>query len=246
MTSAELIMPVCKGTLWIVDRSCEIYNRLWCLYEAYKFVIDVRNDKEYKFDVYTPVEDKDFDGTYGAVGITDGYIPSDHDNLFLKTERESKFPLDRVLQAIIKLDINHSLISDEEDRKFILNTIAGQSVEKPILDNHKKYEEFNHVFKSLFLAPMMERIKKDVKDKTVVDGYSAILNSLRPRNIHIKLNNNSELDDAYYQKIVNINLPSTIEEFRIFFHGRYHVDGKEVKELENYTPIGRCFLNIYL
>jgi hypothetical protein len=185
------------------------------------------------------VEDEDVDVMYGAVEITDGYIPSDHDNLLLKRERESKFPLDRVLK-VIELDIKQTqqcVTSVVEDRKFILNTIAGQSVEEPILDNHTKYEEFNDVLKSLFLAPMMERIKNDVKDKTVVDRCLAILKSLRPNNYDIKLNNNSELDDANYQKIININLPSKVQEVRTIFHGRYHVDGKEVKELENYKGL---------
>ena len=237
VTSVELIKSVCDGTLWIFDRSCEMYNRLWCLYEAYTSVTFVRNDKEYKFDVYTPLEDKDIDGTYGAVGITDGYIPSDHCDSNLKKERETNFPLDRVLlQAIMNLDIKLSLTSNEEDRKFILNNIAGQSVEEPILDNDIKYEGFNNVVKSLFLAPMMERIQKD-KDKTDVDRCLAIMNSIRPRKKYIYLSNNSGLDDAYTQKIFNMKLPSTIEEVRIFFQGRYHVDGKKVQELENYKGL---------
>ena len=207
-------MPVCNGTLWIIDKSCVIYSRSWCLYEAYKSVTFVRNDKEYKFDVYTPVEDKDIDGTYGAVGITDGYITSDHSNLLLKKERESKFPLDRVLKFIMELDIKKSKATVENDRKIILNNITGQSVEEPILDNHIKYEEFNNVVKSLFLAPMMERIQKD-KDKTDVDRCLAIINSIRSRKKYIYLSNNSELDDANTQ----------------------NVDGKKVQELENYKGL---------
>lgn len=215
-----------------------MYNRSWCLYNAYKSVTFVRNDRQYKFDVYTPVEDKDFDGTYGAVGITDGYIPSDHSNLLLKRERESKFPLDRVLQAIMELDIKKSKVSIRNDRKIILNEIAGQSVDEPILNDHIKYDEFNNLLKSIFLAPMIERMKKDVKDKTV-----AILKSLLPNNIHIELKNNSELDHANYQNMININLPSTVEEVRIFFQGRYHVDGKKVQELENYKGLPRESVN---
>jgi hypothetical protein len=90
---------------------------------------------------------------------------------------------------------------------------------------------------------MIERIKKDVKDKTVVHRCLAILESLRPNNIHIELKNNSELDDANYQNIININLPSTVEEVRIFFQGRYHVDGKKVQELENYKGLPRESVN---
>ena len=134
-------MSVCNGTLWIVDRSCLMYTRLWCLYEAYKSMNFVRNDREYKFDVYTPVDDKDSDGTsYGAVGITDGYIPSDHGTSLLKTERESKFPLDRVLKIIMELDIKKSLITVEQDRKFILNSIAGQSIEEVREDGNEVKE----------------------------------------------------------------------------------------------------------
>ena len=223
----ERIMSVCKGTLWIVDRSFLVYNRLWCLYEAYKSTIDVAKNREHKFDVYTAVKDKDVDRRYGAVGITDGYIPSDHGNSLLKTERELKFPLDRVLEHhIIRLDIKKSVTTVEEDRKYILNKIAGQSI-----------DEFNNVLKSVLLAPMMERIKKEVQNKATVDCCLEILKSLRPGIIDIKLNNNSVLDDVNYQKIKNINLPSTIEEVRIIFQGRYHVDGNEVKELENYKGL---------
>jgi hypothetical protein len=190
------------------------------------------------------VEDKDFDGTYGAVGITDGYIPSDHGDLNLKKERESKFPLDRVLKFIMELDIKKSKTTVEEDRKFILNKITGQSVEEElILDNHFKYEEFNNVLKSLFLAPMMERIEKDVKNKTDVDRCLAIMKSIRPINIYIKASNNSVLDDANSQKIINMKLPSTVEEVRTFFQGRYHVDGKKVQELENYKGLPRESVN---
>ena len=97
--------------------------------------------------------------------------------------------------------------------------------------------------KSLFLAPMMERIEKDVKNKTDVDRCLAIMNSIRPSNIYIKASNNSVLDDANSQKIINMKLPSTVEEVRTFFQGRYHVDGKKVQELENYKGLPRESVN---
>jgi hypothetical protein len=123
-------MSICEGTVSILDAECVVYSRIWCIFELFKSVMDYNSN--YELDVYTEI-----DGDR-AVGITHGYIPSDlkyNKKSFKKKRRESKFPLDRILQAT-NVDVKQAQASIESDRRIILNTITGRSVDDEVLESH--------------------------------------------------------------------------------------------------------------
>ena len=139
-------MSICEGTVSILDAGCIVYSRIWCIFELFKSVMNGDNSN-YEFDVYTEIE---IDGDSGAVGITHSYIPSDYESSYYKMLRESKFPLDRILQAI-NVDVKQAQASVESDRKFILNTITGLSVDDAVMDDHANYDELNNILRGIFV-----------------------------------------------------------------------------------------------
>ena len=101
-------MEISKGTVSILDKECEVYSRIWCIYELYKSLMDKKAD--YKFDVYT---EHDWEYNYeskggpkdsgDAIGLIYGFIDDDIQlgsaNPIFKSLRESQFPLERILKA---------------------------------------------------------------------------------------------------------------------------------------------------
>jgi hypothetical protein len=143
-------MSICEGTVSILDAGCVVYSRIWCIFELFKSMMG--DNSNYEFDIYTEI-----DGDKGAVGITHGYIRSDHGHSHTKKHRESTFPLDRILQST-NVDIKQAQASVESDRKFILNTITGLSLDDAVVNDHDKYDELNNILWGIFVAPALERI----------------------------------------------------------------------------------------
>ena len=146
-------MSICQGTISILDVECVVYSRIWCIFELFKSMIG--DNSNYEFDIYTEI-----DRDRGAAGITHGYIPEDRTIEVYKKQRQSKFPLDRILQAT-NVDVQHAKASVESDRTFILNTITGRSVDDAVVDDHDKYDELNNTLRGIFVAPALERIIKE-------------------------------------------------------------------------------------
>ena len=112
-----------EGTISVVDERCETYKRIWCLFEL--FISTTKNGDDYKLDMYTEWHHEDiWDKKRDAVGITDGYIEMDGEMPSFKMLRESKFPEDRLLQAI-NIDVTKSNASRQEDLVHIKNAITG-------------------------------------------------------------------------------------------------------------------------
>ena len=182
-------MSICEGTVSILDAGCVIYNRIWCIFELFKSVMG--DNSNYEFDVYTEI-----DGDRGAVGITHGLIPSDEGESFNKQYRESKFPLDRILQAT-KVDVKHAQASVESDRRIILNTITGQPVDDDVVDNHAKYDELNNVLRGIFVTPALERIIKDMDvDINTITRCLDIVKAYNTKIIDLDLEDCSRFNDV--------------------------------------------------
>jgi len=172
-------------------------------------------DCKYVFDVYTEIDgDK-------AVGITHGYIPSDRergDNLMSsrKKERESKFPMDRILQSI-NVDVKKAQASMESDRKFILNTITGRSFEDKVLDNDAKYDELNNILRGIFVTPALERIIKE-RDADTINRCLEIVKVCNARIIDLDLQRCSSFNDIVAINLAD-SLPHTLTEFKLLSRG---------------------------
>jgi len=162
----------------------------------------------YEFDIYTEI-DRDI----GAVGITHAYSSSDHGNPSVKKRRESKFPLDRILQAT-NVDVKQAEASVESDRTFILNTITGRSVDDQVVDDyHDKYVELNNIMRGIFVAPVLERIIKE-KDEDTIIRCLEIVKASNSRIINLNLIRCSRFDDDILIKLVD-SLPLTLTYFRL-------------------------------
>jgi hypothetical protein len=198
-------MSICEGTVSILDAECVVYSRIWCIFELFKSVMG--DNSNYEFDVYTEIV-----GGSGAVGITHGYIPSDYRNPYSKKRRESKFPLDRILQAT-DVDVKHAKASVESDRKLILNTITGRSVDDAVVDDHDKYDELNNILRGIFVAPALERIIKE-KDVHTITRCLDIVKASNARFIDLHLRDCSKLKDNILIKLAD-SLPPSLTEFRL-------------------------------
>ena len=181
--------------------------RIWCIFELFKSVMGSKVNSRYEFDVYTEI-----DGDKGAVGITHGLIPSDYGWSANKKFRESKFPLDRILQAT-NVDIKHAKASVESDRRFILNTITGQSEVDDVLDNHANYDELNDILRGIFVTPSLDRIIKET-DVNTITRCLEIVKACNAKTIDLELLRCSRFDDTILIKLAD-SLPPTLAEFRL-------------------------------
>ena len=201
-------MSICEGTVSILDAGCIVYSRIWCIFELFKSVMNGDNSN-YEFDVYTEIE---IDGDSGAVGITHSYIPSDYESSYYKMLRESKFPLDRILQAT-NVDVKQAQASVESDRKFILNTITGLSVDDAVMDDHANYDELNNILRGIFVIPALERIIKETADVHTITRCLEIVKTSNARIIELDLRHCSNFDDNLLIKLVDSLPSSTLTEF---------------------------------
>ena len=195
-------MSICEGTVSILDAGCVVYSRIWCIFELFKSVMS--GNINYEFDVYT-----ERDGGSGAVGITHGFIPSDSADSYCKKLRETEFPLDRILQAT-KVDVKQAEASVESDRKFILNTITGQSVDDAVVDDHANYDDLNNILRGIFVTPALERIIKE-KDVSTIRRCLDIVKASNARMIDLDC---SKFDDDLIIKLAD-SLPPTVTDFRL-------------------------------
>jgi len=200
-------MSICEGTVSILDAGCVVYSRIWCIFELFKSVMG--ENSNYEFDIYTEIDgDK-------AVGITHGYTSRDK-NSSTKKSRESEFPLDRILKAT-NVDVKQAQASVESDRRFILNTITGQSVDDAVVDNHANYDELNNILRGVFVTPALERIIKE-KDIDIISRCLEIVKIYNANVIILDLQYCSRFNDDILMKLTD-NLPLTLTEFSLWSRG---------------------------
>ena len=218
-------MSICEGTISIIDPNCKIYTRIWCIYELYKSVME--NDRKYEFDIYTKIDDDDNNNNNNdnnnnkAVGITHGYLLSDKkrgDDIksYTKKQRESKYPLDNILQSI-NVDIKDAESSIESDRNYILNIITGQSKSKKICNQHNNYDTLNDILRGIFITPVIDRIIKE-KDINIINQCLYILKLSNSKIINIDVRDCIKFDNTLLTNLID-NLPLQIIDFTLMFHG---------------------------
>jgi hypothetical protein len=167
-------------------------------------------NSSYEFDVYTEI-----DGDIGAVGITHGCTSRDK-NSSTKKSRESEFPLDRILKAT-NVDVKQAQASVESDRRFILNTITGQSVDDAVVDDDANYDELNNILRGVFVTPALERIIKE-KDIDTISRCLDIVQAYNANVIILDLQYCSRFNDDILMKLID-SLPLTLTEFSLWSRG---------------------------
>jgi len=138
-SSFRRAMNLAVGTLSILDRHFVCYSRIWCDYEVWVSIHQKRDEGDdlapYLYDVYTATGDM-------AVGLTDGPAQIDKGNIEMQSIREREFPIEMSKMAL-NIRLQNGKASRESDRRHILNSIVGTSLDAQPPEQHPKYDELN-------------------------------------------------------------------------------------------------------
>eukprot|EP00928_Gymnodinium_smaydae_P046132 TRINITY_DN30732_c0_g1_i1.p1 TRINITY_DN30732_c0_g1~~TRINITY_DN30732_c0_g1_i1.p1 ORF type:complete len:500 (+),score=80.49 TRINITY_DN30732_c0_g1_i1:104-1603(+) len=117
----QSILSMAKGTVVVVDKAAQIFNRVWCLSEMLASVqrCDLQRERPFLFDVYTCQE-----GMRRAVGLTTGIAACDTD-MSAKLTRERQFPL-QLLERAMEVNVQRAQARSEEERRCILNSLLNE------------------------------------------------------------------------------------------------------------------------
>ena len=222
-------MEISKGTVSILDKECEVYRRMWCIYELYKSLMDKKVD--YKFDVYTEYVwevNEELSGEYyfkdcgDAIGLIDEFIDGDNysgnPNPVFKSVREYQFPLERILKASA-IDIKKAVASEARDEKYIKNAITNQNEDDDPPEHHDNYEKLNNLIRGFFVSSSLERILKDESiesDRKSI--YFNILKQSSAKVISLNMQRHTSFDDSVATQLA-VSLPSTIISFTFYSDG---------------------------
>lgn len=136
-------LEVAEGVVCVVDSNASFVSRVWPIFEISAAVNCATTQpgrmRKY-FDVYTALGQ----GSHpNAVGMTDGLAEVDDKSEVKKMRRELLFPR-ALLWALVSLTLETGKASTEDDRRFILNTIAGRSnIALLPFTKHASYASFN-------------------------------------------------------------------------------------------------------
>jgi hypothetical protein len=142
-----------EGVLCVVDSNAAFVSRAWPIFEVSAALscdsAEPGRMRKY-FDIYTALGHEGCQPA--AVGITDGVADVDTFSELKKMRRELQFPR-ALLWALVGLTIETSSASTEDDRRFILNTIAGRSnVALLPFTKHASYAAFNADMRGFFAS----------------------------------------------------------------------------------------------
>jgi len=178
-TSFRKAIQLAAGTVSVLDREAVCYTRVWCGYEVYvslqaaseksqaaKESSQATKESRYRYDMYTYVGPDAGDGEHCAVGITDGLAEADKwegraekywwENKFW---REKFFPA-ALAHGALSFRVQRAEATAEEDRRHVLNAIAGQ----PNLEAQPPAE-----------SPLFEDVNEKLRGRFSLDTWRAAL-----------------------------------------------------------------------
>lgn len=204
-TSFHKAIRLTSGTLSVVDKGGEIYQRIWCHYEAHVTLQDSRNG--YKWDVYTT-------GGFGgdAAGVTDGLAENDGGNFGRMKQRESPFPLE-LSQKSLQLAIEDAKASEDDDRKHILNAMIGRKgddLDAPPPKSHDNYRALNTMIRAKFAAAALRKAYNSSSVTATVAPFLAALKAGRMRELHLVLEGCEGFDKGAAAALAQ-SMPSGLE-----------------------------------
>jgi len=130
-TSFYKAMRLSKGTVSVIDDNGECFGRIWCIFELYHSLVDIK--RRYTYDMYTYFEHSWVGKRQGqgshesrkAVGITEGLSASDH-TAQDKHNRERHFPRSLIQQGL-NVDCRTSKATMLGDKDRILKQIGDKA-----------------------------------------------------------------------------------------------------------------------
>ena len=143
-------MQLARGTVSVVDKGGQIYQRIWCGYEAYVTLMESKPG--YCWDVYTA-------GCFGGVaaGVTDGLAENDNGQVGRKKRREEPFPLALARQSL-GITVETSSASVEDDRKHILNSMVGaDDLDAIPPQSDPRYDDLNGLIRAKFASATLRK-----------------------------------------------------------------------------------------
>merc|ERR1740129_960366 len=176
-TSFYKAMSLADGVLLILDSRNEMldtgpatpFTRVWCCFEESVAVGDTSREARLLLDIATTRRVST--GRVASVVLVDGlsgeeaelekkfekidYFTTEGGGWTEKSMRESVFPVE-VLRSGLKVDIFESSASMAEDKRHILNSIAGRPAEELDQEPHKDSKEYdlvNDTLSGIFAAP---------------------------------------------------------------------------------------------
>lgn len=201
-------MKLAKGTVCVIDRDCSLLEHLWCLMDIYLAFEKKKKDNNYKLDFYTMHNES-------AVGLTDGLIHRDSNNLAKKLKRESNFSIELVEKAL-QVDVE-KLVYDKNKfyERFLKNAITGIPRNDKVEENHENYGIFNKVLKGIFVSASLDLLLKNNPTSAKLQECFEILNTYKPVIISLDL---SKVEVDVTNNLFE-SLPSSIKEIYINFDG---------------------------
>jgi len=174
-------MKVAKGrTITILDKKGIVFSRIWCIFELYLTLVDSQvrkageSSKDRLWAVYTAHShtykhpEMDVEEERKALGIISGGATTDRGNPFNISAREAEFPYD-LIEKSLSIQVEVAEASVEDDRRHILNSIVGRSIEdiddEP-LTAHDNYVQLNNSLRGTFAsstASLRGAVEKDDK-----------------------------------------------------------------------------------
>mmetsp|Transcript_38984 Transcript_38984/g.97995 ORF Transcript_38984/g.97995 Transcript_38984/m.97995 type:complete len:462 (-) Transcript_38984:86-1471(-) len=147
------------GVVSVVDENGICFTRVWCVFEVW-CALAGEVKKDFKYDIYTAKEHNIWGRTRYAVGLVHGAALHDprcgqREEGALefggyKVQREGKFPMG-LLEKAVAINLEQGEATVEEDRRHILNCIAGRKAEELDLDpfsTHESYRKVNDLLRS--------------------------------------------------------------------------------------------------
>jgi len=230
-------MKIAKGrTITILDKEGIVFSRIWCIFELYLTLVDSQagtageNSKDGLWAVYTAHSHTYKSSWAGdeerkALGIIAGWATSDLENSYRISAREDAFPYD-LIEKSLSIQVEVAKASVEDDRRHILNSIAGRSIED--IDNaplvaHENYVRLNDSLRGTFAsskASLKGAAEKD--DRRWQKMIEALSNGTTKGQMHFDFRTNGSFCGLNEVRAIQMvaHLPLTIDQLEIW-GGKY-------------------------
>ncbi|CAK9076488.1 unnamed protein product [Durusdinium trenchii] len=209
-------MQLSEGVLLILDQHATPFKRMWCCYEesvvvseGHRLLLDIacawQGEAELLTDGLTANEERMEQQHRQVVHNVGGWAA--------KGQREANFPVE-LIQEGLRICISQASASREEDRRRILNSIAGQPDLDSIPDlEHPAYSQVDERLHSIFALAAWRR----ALDTPLGPAVGAALRSDRGRRrLTLHFSGLQGFMDRHLEQMASC-LPSGLEHVRLHF-----------------------------
>lgn len=152
-----------------------------------------------------------------------------------KTMREASFPL-HVLEAGLKVQLQTAHVSDEVDRRRILNSLTSQEPDLTPLEKHKAYTLINQALGSVFAAYMVRQAIDQGKLELESWNLMGVMAADRQRHtLVLELGCCVALTD-HHMKLLAAGLPANLQVLHLGLENCVKISDKGIIALANRMP----------